>query len=97
MTSLSILGALAFVAVIASFCLCYLRRPEKTPAVLVSIQLQDIERNYSYVIMYNKLYGKQNKKFSRGQKWIMKFVEKLHLDFNVTGDLIRRSEITFFY
>lgn len=36
-TSLSILGVLAFAAIMATILLCYLRSPEKTPAVLVSI------------------------------------------------------------
>lgn len=34
--SLSILGVLAFPAIMATILLCYMRRSEKTPAVLVS-------------------------------------------------------------
>lgn len=41
--SLSVLGVLGFIAVMATITLCYLKRPEKTPFALVSMFIIELE------------------------------------------------------
>lgn len=74
--SLSILGVLAIIAINAIVLMCYLRRPEKTPAALVS------RLNYRKLGIITNLYcqlcGKEKQKLSR--KYREREITKLIVD-----------------
>lgn len=51
--ALSALGVLAFAAATATITLCYLRRPEKTPVVLVSMLITKLEcQQFKYIQLH---------------------------------------------